>query len=124
MSTTFKSIRHANAFDVLRKGHGVILSEFETSRIATALQGVSTILAVLQQQALDVGQDPGEGLSFDENVTLGLLAAAATCTEFANDLVDTSGLLGARAEFGTKAYDHLNAARTAMQQANRKEGGQ
>lgn len=124
MSTTFNSIPHANAFDVLRQGHGVILSEYETARIATALEGVSTILALLQQQALDVGQDPGKGLSFDSRVTLGLLAAAATCTEFANNLVDSGGLMGARAAHGTKAYDHLSAARMAIEQAKRKGGQQ
>ena len=30
-STTFKSIPHDNAFDVLRKSHGVILTERETA---------------------------------------------------------------------------------------------
>jgi hypothetical protein len=123
MSATFKTIQHADAFGVLRNSHGVILSEYETAHIATALEGVSTILALLQQQALDVGQDPGEGLSFDENVTLGLLAAAATCTEFANNLVDSGGLMGARAAFGTKAYARLIESRNAIERDKRKEGG-
>ena len=124
MTTTFKSIPHANAFDVLRNGHGVILTEFETARLATALQGVQAIAAVLQQRELDSDQDPGDGLSFDSNVAQGLIAALATCAKYAEGIVDTGGLMGARAAHGTKAYDHLNAARTAMQQANRKEGGQ
>ena len=123
MSTTFNSIPHANAFDVLRNSHGVILGEYETAHIATALEGVSTILAVLQQHALDADQDPGEGLSFDSRVTLGLLAAAATCTEFANNLVDSGGLMGARAAFGTKAYARLIESRTAIEQAKRQEEG-
>ena len=124
MSETFKSIPHANAFDVLRNGHGVVLSEYETARIATALQGISTIAAVLQQRELGSDQDPGDGLSFDSNVAQGLIAALATCAKYAEGIVDTGGLMGARAAHVTKAYDHLNAARTAMQQANRKEGGQ
>ena len=124
MSTTFKSIPHDNAFDVLRNSHGVILTEFETARLATALQGVQAIAAVLQQRELDSDQDPGDGLSFDSNVAQGLIAALATCAKYAEGIVDTGGLMGARAAHGTKAYDHLNAARTAMQQANRKEGGQ
>ena len=43
MSAPHKSIPHHNAFDVLRNSHGVILTELETSRLATALQGVQTI---------------------------------------------------------------------------------
>ena len=124
MSTTFKSIPHDNALDVLRNSHGVILTEFETARLATALQGVQAIAAVLQQRELDSDQDPGDGLSFDSNVAQDLIAALATCAKYAEGIVDTGGLMGARAAHGTKAYDHLNAARTAMQQANRKEGGQ
>ena len=117
------SIPNSDVFSVLRNSHGVILSEYETARIATALQGVGTILALLQQQALDVGQDPGEGLSFDENVTLGLLAAAATCTEYAEGIVDSGGLMGVRAAFGTKAYARLIESCNAIEQAKRKEEG-
>lgn len=123
MSATFKSIPHANAFDVLRNGHGVILTEFETARIATALQGISTIAAMLQQRELDADQDPGDGLSFDSNVAQGLIAALATCAEFAEGIVDRGGLMGARAAHGTPAYDHLSAASAAVRQATRKEGG-
>ena len=126
MSETFKSIQHDNAFDVLRNGHGVILTDFETARLATALQGVQAIAAVLQRREIDV--ELGEGcinaLTFGPNVAQGLIAALSTCAKYAEGIVETGGLMGARAAHGTKAYDHLNAARTAMQQANRKEGGQ
>ena len=123
-STTFKSIPHDNAFDVLRKSHGVILTERETAHISTALQGIHTIAAILQQRELDVELEDDSTLSFGPSVAQGLIAALATCAKYAEGIVDTGGLMGARAAHGTKAYDHLNAARTAMQQANRKEGGQ
>ena len=125
MSETFKSIPHANAFDVLRNGHGVILTEFETARLATALQGVQAIAAVLQQRELGSDQDPGDGLSFDSNVAHGLIAALATCAEFAEGIVDHGGLMGARAAFGSPAYDRLIQARNEVTQAQaREEGGQ
>lgn len=125
MTTTFKSIPHANAFDVLRNGHGVILTEFETARLATALQGVQAIAAVLQQRELDSDQDPGDGLSFDSNVAQGLIAALATCAKYAEGIVDHGGLLGARAAFGSPAYDRLIQARNEVTQAQaREEGGQ
>ena len=125
MSETFKSIQHDNAFDVLRNGHGVILTEFETARIATALQGVQAIAAVLQQRELGSDQDPGDGLSFDSNVAHGLIAALATCAEFAEGIVDHGGLMGARAAFGSPAYDRLIQARNEVTQAQaREEGGQ
>ena len=125
MSETFKSIPHDNAFDVLRNGHGVILTEFETARLATALQGVQAIAAVLQQRELGSDQDPGDGLSFDSNVAQGLIAALATCAKYAEGIVDHGGLMGARAEHGTKAYDRLIQARNEVTQAQaREEGGQ
>ncbi len=125
MSETFKSIPHDNAFDVLRNGHGVILTEFETARLATALQGVQAIAAVLQQRELGSDQDPGDGLSFDSNVAHGLIAALATCAEFAEGIVDHGGLMGARAAFGSPAYDRLIQARNEVTQAQaREEGGQ
>ena len=125
MSTTFKSIPHDNAFDVLRNSHGVILTEFETARLATALQGVQAIAAVLQQRELDSDQDPGDGLSFDSNVAHGLIAALATCAKYAEGIVDHGGLLGARAAFGSPAYDRLIQARNEVTQAQaREEGGQ
>ena len=121
MSETFKSIQHDNAFDVLRNGHGVILTDFETARLATALQGVQAIAAVLQQRELGSDQDPGDGLSFDSNVAHGLIAALATCAEFAEGIVDHGGLMGARAEHGTKAYEVLKGARFDVMQAKREE---
>ena len=121
MSETFKSIPHANAFDVLRNGHGVILTEFETARLATALQGVQAIAAVLQQRELDSDQDPGDGLSFDSNVAQGLIAALATCAKYADGIVDHGGLMGARAEHGSKAYEVLKGARFDVMQAKREE---
>ena len=125
MSETFKSIQHDNAFDVLRNGHGVILTDFETARLATALQGVQAIAAVLQQRELGSDQDPGDGLSFDSNVAHGLIAALATCAEFAEGIVDHGGLMGARAAFGSPAYDRLIQARNEVTQAQaREEGGQ
>ena len=125
MSAPFKSIPHATAFDVLRNGHGVILTDFETARLATALQGVQAIAAVLQQRELDSDQDPGDGLSFDSNVAHGLIAALATCAEFAEGIVDHGGLMGARAAFGSPAYDRLIQARNEVTQAQaREEGGQ
>ena len=101
MSTTFKSIPHDNAFDVLRNSHGVILTEFETARLATALQGVQAIAAVLQQRELGSDQDPGDGLSFDSNVAQGLIAALATCAKYAEGIVDAGGLMGQRATHNT-----------------------
>ena len=121
MSEAFKSIPHDNAFDVLRNGHGVILTDFETARLATALQGVQAIAAVLQQRELDSDQDPGDGLSFDSNVAQGLIAALATCAKYAEGIVDHGGLMGARAEHGTKAYEVLKGARFDVMQAKREE---
>ena len=127
MSETFKSIPHANAFDVLRNGHGVILSEYETARLATALQGVQAIAAVLQRREIDV--ELGEGcinaLTFGPNVAQGLIAALATCAKYAEGIVDHGGLMGARAAFGSPAYDRLIQARNEVTQAQaREEGGQ
>ena len=124
MSAPFNSIPHDNAFDVLRNGHGVILTEFETARLATALQGVQAIAAVLQQRELGSDQDPGDGLSFDSNVAQGLIAALATCAKYAEGIVDTGGLMGARAEHGTKAYEVLKGARFDVMEAKRKGGKQ
>ncbi len=123
MSETFKSIPHDNAFDVLRNGHGVILTEFETARLATALQGVQAIAAVLQRREIDV--ELGEGcinaLTFGTNVAQGLIAALATCAKYAEGIVDTGGLMGARAEHGSKAYEVLKGARFDVMQAKREE---
>lgn len=124
MSTTENStVSHSSAFGIMSKGHGVILTGHETARVAGALDGVATILAVLQQAALDADQDPGTGLHLDARVTLGLLSAAAACTEFVGSIVDLGGPLGARAAHGTPAYEALKSARSAVAQANQKEAG-
>ena len=124
MSETFKSIPHDNAFDVLRNGHGVILTDFETARLATALQGVHAIAAVLQRREIDV--ELGEGcinaLTFGTNVAQGLIAALATCAEFAEGVVDHGGLMGARAEHGSRDYAALVAGRDAVIKAAKEEG--
>ena len=119
MSAPHKSIPHHNAFDVLRNSHGVILTELETSRLATALQGVQTIAAILQQRELDVDQDPGDGLTFDSNVAQGLIAALATCAKYAEGIVDTGGLMGQCATHDTPAYAELDAARLRIMKAKR-----
>lgn len=121
MSARFKSIPRHNAFEVLRNGHGVILTEFETARLSTALQGIQTIAAVLQQRELDaeLEQEPGAGLSFDSQVAQGLIAALATCADYAEDIVDMGGLMGQRAEHGTPAYAELSAACSRVMEAKR-----
>ena len=50
-------------------------------------------------------------------------AALATCAKYAEGIVDHGGLMGARAEHGTKAYEVLKGARFDVMQAKR-EGGQ
>ena len=122
MSEAFKSIPRSDAFEVLRNGHGVILSEYETARIATALQGISTIAAALQQRELDAELGGSDSLTFGTNVAQGLIAALATCAEFAEGIVDTGGLMGARAEHGSKAYEVLKGARFDVMEAKRKGG--
>ena len=126
MSTTFYSVPHDNAFDVLRNGHGVIMTDFETARLATALQGVQAIAAVLQRREIDV--ELGEGcinaLTFGPNVAQGLIAALATCAKYAEGIVDTGGLMGARAAHGSKAYAALIAGRGAVIKAAKEEGKQ
>lgn len=123
MNAIFKSIPHHDAFEALRNGHGVILTTNETAGLAVALQGIHAITAVLQQRELDDGQDHGEGLTFDSRVALGLISALATCAKFANDIVDTGGLMGQCAEHGSPAYAELNAARFRVMEANRHDVG-
>jgi hypothetical protein len=106
----------------LRKDHGTILTEFETARIAGALQGIAAITTVLTQREIDAeGND--DGLTFSPALAVGLLAALASCAEFAQGIVDTGGLMGVRAAHGSKDYDRLLQARNeiAREQANRKE---
>ena len=52
------------------------------------------------------------------------VAALATCAKYAEDIVDTGGLMGARAEHGSKAYEVLKGARFDVMQAKRRKGGQ
>ena len=112
-------------FDALRKDHGTILTEFETARIAGALQGIAAITTVLTQREIDAEGSP-DGLTFSPALAVGLLAALASCAEFAQGVVDSGGLLGARAAFGSPAYDRLIQARNEVTQdaQAREEGGQ
>ena len=112
-------------FDALRKDHGTILTEFETARIAGALQGIAAITTVLTQREIDAEGSP-DGLTFSPALAVGLLAALASCAEFAQGVVDSGGLLGARAAFGSPAYDRLIQARNEVTQEAqaREEGGQ
>ena len=119
-STTFKSIPHDNAFDVLRKSHGVILTERETAHISTALQGIHTIAAILQQRELDVELEDDSTLSFGPSVAQGLIAALATCAKYAEGIVDTGALMGQCATHGSPAYAELNDARLRVMDANSK----
>lgn len=120
MSATYKSIPHDNAFGVLRNGHGVILTEFETAHLATALQGVQAIAAVLQRRELDAELEDDRALTFGPNVAQGLIAALATCAEYAEGIVNTGGLMGQCATHGTPAYAELNDARLRVMDANSK----
>ena len=52
------------------------------------------------------------------------VAALATCAKYAEDIVDTGGLMGARAEHGSKAYEVLKGARFDVMEAKRKGGKQ
>ena len=121
MSTTSNTIPHANAFEVLRNSHGVILSEFDVSRLSTALQGIHAITAVLQQRELDAEMGGDEGVTFGSNVALGLIAALATCTEFVENAIEVDGVAGRYAQHGTPAYEHLEAAGFRVSQAKREE---
>ena len=118
-STTFKSIPHDNAFDVLRKSHGVILTERETAHISTALQGIHTIAAIVQQRELDAELEDDSTLSFGPSVAQGLIAALATCAKYAEGIVDTGGIAGQCAIHNTPAYAELDAARLRIMKAKR-----
>ena len=124
--TAHKTIPHQSAFDTMRNDHGVILCEFEVSRLQTALQGAHALIAVLQQREIDIDIDyaDGGGLTFDNSVSLGLLSALATCTEFIGNTIQTGGAFGQRANCNTEGYKHLEAARLRVLRANRQEAGQ
>ena len=119
MNATLKSIPHTNAFDPLRNSHGIILTEFDVSRLSTALQGIHAITAVLQQRELDAELANGEGLTFGPTVAMGLISALATCTEFVENAIETGGTSGERALHGTPAYDRLRTACFDVMQAKR-----
>ena len=122
MSTTFNSIPHTNIFAGGRHSHGVILDEFNVSRLSAAAQGLQTILAVLHQRELDAETLNGEGVSFGPEVALGLLAAAATCTNALATAVDGGGCGVAHAFHGTPAYAVLKKAYTDAMRARNEEG--
>lgn len=124
MSETFKTIPGHNPIDALRYEAGVILTERDFARITAALQGITAITTVLTQREIDAEGSP-DGLTFSPALAVGLLAALASCAEFAQGVVDSGGLLGARAAFGSPAYDRLIQARNEVTQAQaREEGGQ
>ena len=105
---------------MLRKSHGVILTERETAHISTALQGIHTIAAILQQRELDAELEDDSALTFGPSVAQGLISAMATCAKYAEGIVDTGGLVGQCAIHGTPAYAELEAARWKVLEANRK----
>ena len=119
MSTDYQSIPHANVFGLGRQSHGVILDEFNVSRLSAAGQGLQAVLSVLHQRELDAETLNGEGVSFGHEVALGLLMAAATCANTLATAVDGGGGV-ARAFHGSTAYDHLATARTKVMDANKK----
>ena len=121
--TDRKTIPNADAFAALRNGHGLVLCEFDVSRLQTALQGAHALIAVLQQREIDNDLDysDGGGLTFDNSVSLGLLSALATCTEFVGNAIETGGSAGERALHGTPAYDRLRTACFDVMQAKREE---
>ena len=122
MSSTRHTIPHANAFDTLRHTNGVVLTEFEVSRIDTAIQGAHALIAVLQQREIDSDVDYGDGgLTFDSNVAQGLLSALATCVQFTSDMVSHGGTLGQRADCGTAEYRHIEEARMDIFNAKRQQ---
>ena len=122
MSTTRKTIPHANAFDVLRHTNGVVLTEFEISRIDTALQGAHALIAVLQRREIDSDIDYGDGgLSFDSNVAQGLLSALATCVQYTSDVVGHGGTMGQRADCGEPEYAAIEQARLNILNTKRRQ---
>ena len=122
MNTTFNSIPHADAFEVLHDGHGFILAAHEVARLTTALEGIQTLTAVLQQREID--QDNGEGVTFGPRVAIGLVSALASCAALAQAIIETGGLTGESAEHGSKAYEVLKGACVDVMEAKRKGGKQ
>ncbi len=84
------AIQRGNAFEALSTGRGAILNEFDASRLSTAMQGIHTITALLQQRELD--EEGGDaGAPFGPNVAIGLLSAIAACAELVDVIVDKAG---------------------------------
>jgi hypothetical protein len=123
VSETFKTILGHDPINLLRYEAGVILPERDLARVAAALQGITAITTVLTQREVDA-ECGGGGLTFEPALATGLLMALATCTKYAEGIVDTGGLCGVRAEFGTDAYARLIESRNAIEQGKRKDGQQ
>ena len=119
MNSTPNNIPHSNVFGLSRRSHGVILDEFNVSRLSAAGQGLEAVLAVLHQRELDAETLNGEGVGFGPEVALGLLAAAAICADALTHAIDGGGGV-AHAFYGTAAYDHLATAKTKIVDASRK----
>ncbi len=123
MSETFKTIPGHNPIDSLRYEAGVILTERDFARVSAALQGITAITTVLTQREVDA-EGGGGGLTFEPALATGLLMALASCTDLAEGVLNSGGLCGVRAEFGTQAYELLQDARTAVIKAAHKEAQQ
>ena len=120
MSTTpHNNIPHASVFGLGRHSHGVILDEFNVARLSAAAQGLQAVLAVLHQRELDAETLNADGVSFGHEVALGLLMAAATCTDTLANAIDGGGGV-AHAFYGTPSYAVLQAARLKVMAASRK----
>lgn len=120
MTTTFNSIPHSDAFEALNRSHGLVLLASEVARLMTALEGAQAVTAVLQQREID--QDNGEGVTFGPNVAIGLISALASCTAFAQTIIEDGGTSGEHAEHGSKAYEVLKGARFDVMDAKRRKG--
>jgi len=72
------------------------------ARMYSALHGIETLAALLFQRELD--KDCGCGIEISQNVTLGLLSALGSCTEFAQNMLDGSG--GRSRIIDTKGADY------------------
>ena len=118
-----QTILNNTPIDALRHEAGVILTERDLARVTAALQGSRAITSVLTQREIDA--ELNSGLTFEPMLAGGLLAALASCTDLLEGILASGGLCGVRAEYGTKAYDHLaKASAEVMLIRAREEGGQ
>lgn len=124
MTTTFKSIPHADAFEALDRSHGLVLPAHEVARLMTALEGAQAIAAIFQQREVDQESGNGEGVTFGPRVAIGLVSALASCAALAQAIIETGGLTGESAEHGSKAYEVLKGACVDVMEAKRKGGKQ